>query len=332
MLNTTCPLLHETTQSPPGWCLHSYCAARGSGPRASLLIKSALRLLTSHLFPTRRQPKGNSLVLESHICLLAAMQTLCALVSHDDAKQRWLQSTGILGLLQRLTVQDNLVSGAVPLPAHPVLPNFGENTPLRLWRESARIIAMISADAASQTMIRFMPCFTEMHASFAGVTDPHCCCTPQLRMKAVAVTNRERKNKDSLLYYCTCDSNTAFDPSFSAGGDKINMVLNSSQILPLKPLLPSQLTNYLYVYLCLVACRHTAWVPWLQAAATIDDCKLSSHAARALLHLESARCFPSINTYQFEHNLYEPQMLHRYGLLNICIGMYVRGLVSVHNC
>ena len=62
-----------------------------------------------------------------------------------------------------------------------------------------------------------------------------------------------------------------------------------------------------------MACRQTAWVPWLQAAATIDDCKLSSHAARALLHLESARCFPSNDTYQFDHNLYEPEMLHRCG-------------------
>ncbi|KAL3161302.1 hypothetical protein ABBQ38_009658 [Trebouxia sp. C0009 RCD-2024] len=164
-------------------------------------------LITSAMTRTETQ-RRNRQIADS--VLIKALKTLCALVSHDDAKQRWLQSTGILGLLQRLTVQDNLVSGAVPLPAHPVLPNFGENTPLRLWRESARIIAMISADAASQTMI-----------------------------------------------------------------------------------------------------RHTAWVPWLQAAATIDDCKLSSHAARALLHLESARCFPSINTYQFEHNLYEPQMLHR---------------------
>ena len=92
--------------------------------------------------------------------IFAAMQTLCALVSHDDAKQRWLQSTGILGLLQRLTVQETVGSGAVPLPPHPIL-NLGESAPLRLWRESARIIAMISADAASQTMIRCLCCSAE---------------------------------------------------------------------------------------------------------------------------------------------------------------------------
>ena len=87
--------------------------------------------------------------LRSDLCLL---QTLCALVSHDDAKQRWLQSTGILGLLQRLIAQEQPGSDTVSLPAHPIL--TGEHAPLRLWRESARIIAMISADAASQTMIR----------------------------------------------------------------------------------------------------------------------------------------------------------------------------------
>ena len=127
-------------------------------------------------------------VVVPHFCLLAAMQTLCALVSHDDAKQRWLQSTGILGLLQRLTVQDNLGSGAVPLPPHPVIPSLGENTPLRLWRESARIIAMISADAASQTMIRYVPCLIQMQASIAVVlmtllrhTSVYCqsCCRHQ---------------------------------------------------------------------------------------------------------------------------------------------------------
>ena len=82
--------------------------------------------------------------------------------------------------------------------------------------------------------------------------------------------------------------------------------------------------------LCCVACRHTAWVAWLQAAATIDDCKLSSHAARALLHLESARCFPSSSTYKFEHNLYEPQMLHRYGLLKFLFMRVCMDLASVH--
>ena len=58
-------------------------------------------------------------------------------------------------------------------------------------------------------------------------------------------------------------------------------------------------------------CRHTAWMPWLQAASTLPDCKLSSHAGRALLHLESARSFPKQNAYQFEHNLYEPEILHK---------------------
>ena len=58
-------------------------------------------------------------------------------------------------------------------------------------------------------------------------------------------------------------------------------------------------------------CRHTAWIPWLQAAASIEDCKLSSHAGRALLHLDSARAFPTKSTYQFDHNLYEPEMLQR---------------------
>ncbi|DBB05437.1 TPA: hypothetical protein ACH3X1_012401 [Trebouxia sp. C0004] len=142
--------------------------------------------------------------------LVKAMKTLCALVSQDDAKQQWLQSTAILALLQRLTMQDPLTPDAAPMAPHPILASLGEKTPLGIWRQSVRIIAMISADSSSQSMI-----------------------------------------------------------------------------------------------------RHTAWIPWLQAAANIEDCKLSSHAGRALLHLESARCFPSKNTYQFEHNLYEPEMLQR---------------------
>ena len=34
----------------------------------------------------------------------ALLQILCALVSSDDNKQRWLQSSGIVKLLQRLTL------------------------------------------------------------------------------------------------------------------------------------------------------------------------------------------------------------------------------------
>ena len=82
------------------------------------------------------------------------MQTLCALVSQDDAKQQWLQSTGVLALLQRLTMQDPLTPEAVPSAAHPILASLGESTPLGIWRQSARIIAMLTADASSQAMIR----------------------------------------------------------------------------------------------------------------------------------------------------------------------------------
>ena len=36
------------------------------------------------------------------------MQVLCALVSSNDDKQRWLHSAGILPLLQRLTLDRHL--------------------------------------------------------------------------------------------------------------------------------------------------------------------------------------------------------------------------------
>ena len=93
--------------------------------------------------------------------LAACVQTLCALVSHDDAKQQWLQSTGILALLQRLAMQEPASTAA-----HPVLTSLGEDTPLGIWRQSARIIAMISADASSQAMIRSVShCAARMHAA-----------------------------------------------------------------------------------------------------------------------------------------------------------------------
>ncbi len=96
---------------------------------------------------------GSRLVKMSSLNLVC-MQTLCALVSHDDAKQQWLQSTAILALLQRLTMQDPLTPEAAPMAPHPILASLGESTPLGIWRQSARIIAMISADASSQSMIR----------------------------------------------------------------------------------------------------------------------------------------------------------------------------------
>ena len=36
------------------------------------------------------------------------MQILCALVSSDDTKQRWLQSAGVVKLLQRLTLDSHM--------------------------------------------------------------------------------------------------------------------------------------------------------------------------------------------------------------------------------
>ena len=40
--------------------------------------------------------------------LALQVQVLCALVSADSSKQRWLQTAGIIPLLQRLTLQRSL--------------------------------------------------------------------------------------------------------------------------------------------------------------------------------------------------------------------------------
>jgi len=48
---------------------------------------------------------------------LRVAQTLCALVSSDDSKQQWLESAGIVNLLQRLTL-DCHIDIKVPPPTH----------------------------------------------------------------------------------------------------------------------------------------------------------------------------------------------------------------------
>ena len=82
------------------------------------------------------------------------LQTLCALVSQDEAKQRWLQSTAVLGLLHRLTLQDPTANDRPPQTAGAAPLSLSSHVPLGMERQSARIIAMISADANCQSGIR----------------------------------------------------------------------------------------------------------------------------------------------------------------------------------
>ncbi len=113
----------------------------------------------------------------------------CALVAADDAKQRWLLSAGVLPLLRRLTAGRALAGAEAGDAAADALA-AEDGRALGVRRAAARLLAILSADAAAQT----------------------------------------------LFWGC-------------------------------------------------------GWQRWLEAAAAAEDCKLSSHAARALLHLESARAF-----------------------------------------
>ncbi len=77
------------------------------------------------------------------------MQVLCALISQDPAKQRWLHLAGMVPLLQRLTLQrslDTLGDGNLPsLMAEP--------SALGLQRQSARMLALLASDTAAQPAI-----------------------------------------------------------------------------------------------------------------------------------------------------------------------------------
>ena len=86
--------------------------------------------------------------------LSVCLQTLCALVSQDEAKQRWLQGTAILGLLHCLTLQDPTANERPPQAAGSNPLSQSSHAPLGMERQSARIIAMITADANCQSGIR----------------------------------------------------------------------------------------------------------------------------------------------------------------------------------
>ena len=78
-------------------------------------------------------------------------------MSQDDAKQRWLQSTAVLGLLHRLTLQEPAPSerpAATSAAAESDAVSHSQQVALGMQRQTARIIAMISADANSQAGIR----------------------------------------------------------------------------------------------------------------------------------------------------------------------------------
>ena len=74
---------------------------------------------------------------------------LCALISPDPAKQRWLHLAGMVPLLQRLTLQRSLDTlGDGNLPAL-----MAEPSALGLQRQSARMLALLASDPAAQPAI-----------------------------------------------------------------------------------------------------------------------------------------------------------------------------------
>ncbi len=77
------------------------------------------------------------------------MQVLCALISPDPAKQRWLHLAGMVPLLQRLTLQRSLDTlGDGNLPAL-----MAEPSALGLQRQSARMLALLASDPSAQPAI-----------------------------------------------------------------------------------------------------------------------------------------------------------------------------------
>ncbi|KAK9828200.1 hypothetical protein WJX74_002764 [Apatococcus lobatus] len=78
-----------------------------------------------------------------------ALKVLCALISPDPAKQRWLHLAGMVPLLQRLTLQRSLDTlGDGNLPAL-----MAEPSALGLQRQSARMLALLASDPAAQPAI-----------------------------------------------------------------------------------------------------------------------------------------------------------------------------------
>ncbi|KAK9829898.1 hypothetical protein WJX72_008538 [[Myrmecia] bisecta] len=91
----------------------------------------------------------DAVVADAILC--KALKVLCALVGTDDSKQRWLRTAGLLPLLQRLTLDQQREGEEAERQLDEPLP---EAICLSTRRQAARIVAMVSADAAAEPALR----------------------------------------------------------------------------------------------------------------------------------------------------------------------------------
>ncbi|GIL79686.1 hypothetical protein Vretifemale_8977 [Volvox reticuliferus] len=207
-----------------------------------------------------------------------ALEALCAVVAPDLDKQRWLLHRGVLPLMHRLTrtADDPRV----------VLQEPGQTDAERLDQE----VAMESIAAAAATAEAEV-------ATAAATTVPHVQRVGHRHLQQDQQLLRGPWNKQQMLeqqQHAQAPAVVSEILSDREGGPSLCLQRQVARMLALLALLPDAQDGLRATASDTRAARITGcadggtgggWLTWLRHAASSSDCRLSSNATRALLHL-----------------------------------------------
>ncbi len=188
-------------------------------------------------------------------------QALCAIVAPDPAKQRWLLQRGVLPLMHRLTrTADDPRVG---------LPEQGGPGTERTEAQLEAVEAAAAARAAGASLAAAMGTPT---AAAAGAVQP----------KGVAVTVQQGQQPVVVVSELMSDHE---------GGPSLCLQRQVARMLAMLALLPEAQQGLVYGTGggggTGGGAADGTWLAWLRHAALSTDCRLSSNATRALLHVDA---------------------------------------------
>ena len=245
------------------------------------------------------------------------LQVLCALVSASPARQHWLWQAGLLPALQRLTLDRNdMWPVSSPAMQHVGCPALAHQHQHRA--------------ALSQSMSGATPFSLALQASTCSIVCVHIwapCSAPRPGCPAPAANHVPSglapaggtSTGDAPVHLCAaavrqaaghddCHPRHAGTPVLLPrqpdSGNLLGLVMSGLPGCTLAPLVAAHaagcavdpadaaLSGLLAGLTASLPVQPGPWEPWLRDLMDSPDAKLSSHAARAWLHLQAARAMP----------------------------------------
>lgn len=210
--------------------------------------------------------------------LCKALKVLCALASGEEKRRRWLLKTGVLRLIARVALehQQDVESLISTLDEHQVESKDDANN----GKMDSKRINRIKPSYPAQ----------ESHLSSVDMHNKSNANTSENLIQQENTAGRDH-NEGAAIH-------TNKMTPFITGGDIFDRKTNSTvSAVELESALPLPVARQVTRLLALMSAdisgadamvSDVRWIPWLQERVQSKDCKISSCASRALLHIESA--------------------------------------------